>query len=241
LESELFGHEKGAFTDAKALKRGLAELADGGTLLLDEIGATPLDLQAKLLQFLETQEVRRVGGTEPVRVRTRVVAATNEDLGRRVRDHSFRADLFYRLDVASVRMPALREMPSAIAQLAEHFVRTLTSEARRSLPRLTPGSFALLREYDWPGNARELRNAVERALIFYEAGPFQVLPPVAVPAASTLGPEVVLEPGLTLEEVERRYLAAQLERTPDADLSTIARRLGISRKTLWERRRRYGL
>lgn len=240
LESELFGHEKGAFTDAKTLKRGLVESAEAGTLLLDEIGTMPLELQAKLLLFLETREIRRVGGTQPIRIRTRVITATNEDLRQRVRERAFRQDLLYRLDVASVEMPPLREMPEVIPELAERFTREIAADLHRPVPQVTRESFAELTRYPWPGNVRELRNAVERALIFAAGGPLRVLPPKYDPDTQTDGPGVTLDFGLTLEEVERRYLKAVLEQN-SRDLGDIAADLGISRKTLWEKRRRYAL
>ncbi|MBX6364788.1 MAG: sigma-54-dependent Fis family transcriptional regulator [Gemmatimonadetes bacterium] len=240
LESELFGHEKGAFTDAKALKRGLIELAQHGTLFLDEIGALPLELQAKLLLFLESQEIRRVGGTHAIRVDARVIAATNDDLRSRVRERSFRADLLYRLDVASVEMPPLREMPSVVLELTGHFLRELSEEMHRPTPALLSDSAAALTRYAWPGNVRELRNAVERALLFHDGGPIEIRPPAAE-ATSPAGPAVALELGLTLEEVERRYLEATLARHRGEDYEAIAQRLGIARKTLWEKRKRYGL
>jgi DNA-binding NtrC family response regulator len=239
LESELFGHEKGAFTDAKTLKRGLIELADKGTLLLDEIGTLPLDLQAKLLLFLENREIRRVGGTHPIAVRTRVVAATNEDLRQRVRERAFRQDLLYRLDVAAIEMPPLREVPDVIPDLARRFAAALAAEMYRPPPELSRASLEALKHYAWPGNARELRNAVERAMIFHSDGPLLVeAPRVSEPLDPRAG--VVLEYGLTLEEVERRYLEAMLAINV-GELGELAKRLGISRKTLWEKRKRYGL
>ncbi len=240
LESELFGHEKGAFTDARELKRGLVELAHGGTLLLDEIGAMPLELQGKLLLFLETHEIRRVGGTQLIPIDTRVLAATNEDLRQRVAAREFRLDLLYRLDVTTIEMPPLRELGPAVAELAEKFVRDVSAERRCPLPELTPESFADLDGYSWPGNARELRNAVERALIFHDGGEFRVSPP-RIAGAGANADGIVLARGLTLEEAERAYLAAMLEGRGRTDLGDVAARLGISRKTLWEKRRRYGL
>jgi two-component system, NtrC family, response regulator AtoC len=239
LESELFGHEKGAFTDAKAMKRGLIELADKGTLLLDEIGTLPLDLQAKLLLFLESREIRRVGGTQAIAVRTRIIAATNEDLRQRVRERAFRQDLLYRLDVASVEMPPLREVPEVIPALARRFATVLAGDMHRPVPELCPSAVAALRRYPWPGNARELRNAVERAMIFHGEGPLVVeQPPVTEPLDPHSG--VLIEYGLTLDEVERRYLTAALAAN-HGELGDLAQRLGISRKTLWEKRKRYGL
>jgi two-component system response regulator PilR (NtrC family)/two-component system response regulator HydG len=241
LESELFGHEKGAFTDAKVLKRGLVELAQNGTLFLDEIGALPLELQAKLLLFLERQEIRRIGGAHPIAIRTRVIAATNDDLRQRVRANTFRSDLFYRLDVAAIEMPPLRQMPAVIPELAKRVALELAAELSLPVPRLTDASFAPLLDYPWPGNVRQLRNTVERALIYHDGGPFEVSPPSGdtLPLAGTGG--VQLEFGLTLEEVERRYLGATLSLDRQRELGEIARGLGISRKTLWEKRRRYGL
>jgi two-component system response regulator HydG len=245
LESELFGHEKGAFTDAKGMKRGLFETADRGTLLLDEIGTMPLELQAKLLLVLERREVRRLGGTTPIPVRARIVAATNEDLRRQVQERAFRQDLLYRLDVASVEMPPLRDMPEVIPPMAERFLADLCAEIHRPVPPCGPASFAPLLAYPWPGNARELRNAVERALIFHRGpGPIVVEPPnvggPGAPDGPGGGSGLQVELGLTLDEVERRYIAATLE-TTTGDLSYVAGRLGISRKTLWDKRRRYGL
>jgi DNA-binding NtrC family response regulator len=243
LETELFGHERGAFTDAKALKRGLIETADRGTIFLDEIGAMSLELQAKLLLFLGAREIRRVGGVHPIPVRARVITATNEDLLERVRARHFRHDLLYRLDVASIKMPPLRSMPSVIPQLAERFMRDLCAEFRRPIPRTAADSFAPLKEYSWPGNARELRNAVERALIFHEEEPFQVAAPRDAPDrtdGALTSDDLTFEQGLTLEEVERRYITAALSEAR-MELGELAQRLGISRKTLWEKRRRYGL
>jgi len=239
LESELFGHEKGAFTDARALKRGLIETSHDGTLFLDEIGALPLDLQAKLLLFLENHEVRRLGGTRSQPVRTRVIAATNEDLRQRVRDRTFRADLLYRLDVASIELPPLRAMPAVIAQLAGHFVYEIAAQFNRPVPETDCTSLDALASYAWPGNVRELRNAVERAVIFHEGGTLRLRPPPTSPSIEAAG--FVIPYGLTLEEVERRYLAAIIQTYPDADFVRLAAMLGISRKTLWEKRRRYGL
>jgi DNA-binding NtrC family response regulator len=240
IESELFGHEKGAFTDAKSTKRGLFELADRGTIFLDEIGTLPLEVQAKLLLCLENRECRRVGGMRTIPIRARVITATNEDLSARVRDRTFRQDLFYRLEVASIHMPPLRSMPKVIVELAEHFTREICREQKRLVPPITAASFAALVSYDWPGNARELRNAVERALIFYNDGPYIVQPPTRTgpPLRETSG--VKLEFGLTLTEVERRYLSATLA-ADQSEFRELALALGISRKTLWEKRRRFGL
>jgi len=238
LESELFGHEKGAFTDARTLRRGLIEVAERGTLLLDEVGALPLELQAKLLLFLESRTIRRVGGSAEIPVRTRIIAASNEDLRARVRDRTFRSDLLYRLDVASIHMPAVAEMPEVIPELVARFAAELAGELIRPVPEIDAMALAQLRRYPWPGNARELRNAVERAMIFHRGGALRVLPP-AEPMEEAPRAGVTMEPGLSLEEVERRYMAAAL--APGGELAQVAAGLGISRKSLWEKRRRYGL
>jgi DNA-binding NtrC family response regulator len=239
LESELFGHEKGAFTDARERKRGLIELAHHGTLLLDEIGAMPLALQAKLLLFIEQQTFRRVGGTDSIRAEARVIAATNDDLRERVRAREFRLDLLYRIDVTSIEMPALRAMADVIPQLARHFVREVSATMGCPAPAITDAACARLAQHPWPGNSRELRNTIERAMIFHDGGPLEPsLPPAAPPGENGAAP-VPLD--LSLEEVERRYIAHMLDARRDLELNEIARRLGISRKTLWKKRRRYGL
>ena len=238
LESELFGYEKGAFTDARSAKKGLIETARDGTLFLDEIGALPLELQAKLLLFLENHEVRRLGGVRSEPVRTRVVAATNEDLHERVRDRTFRADLLYRLDVASVTMPALAEMPAVIPELLRCMVGELSEELGRPEPRVSDEACAALADYSWPGNVRELRNAVERALVFHDGGELTVpLPTNTAPAPASF----TMPFGITLEELERRYIEAMIAAEPQLDYVQLAPLLGISRKTLWEKRRRYQL
>jgi DNA-binding NtrC family response regulator len=239
LESELFGHEAGAFTDARSLKRGLIELAHEGPLFLDEIGSLPLALQAKLLLFLESQQVRRIGGMRTHPIRTRIIAATNENLRARVRARTFRADLLYRLDVAAIAMPALREMPDLIPFLARHFIGEFARELGRPPPSLDRASEANLVAHPWPGNVRELRNVVERALIFHDDGPIALDPrsdPAMLPQAG-----VQLPYGLTLEEVEQRYIRQTMDAFPNADLIHLAARFGISRKSFWHRRRKYGL
>jgi len=243
LESELFGHEPGAFTDARGLKRGLVELADRGTLFLDEIGTMPLELQAKLLLFIERREIRRVGGADTVPVRCRLITATHENLRQRVRERSFRQDLLFRLDVASVEMPPLREMPTLIPEMTNLFVAELAAEQEREPPPLDEASLAVLGRHPWPGNLRELRNAIERALIFHTGGSLTPQPRPASDLADVPGgePGVVMPLGVSLDELERRYLAAMLERVGPGGLSELASTLGISRKTLWEKRRRYGL
>ena len=241
LEAELFGYEKGAFTDAKQRKRGLAEVADGGTLFLDEIGSMPPEVQAKLLTFLEARSFRRLGATEDIAVELSVIAATNADLEEAVRNGSFREDLFYRLNVASIQLPALREIREDIPILALHFVHKAAEYFRRPVPEVHPDGFAALQSYDWPGNARELRNVVERAMIFSSEGSLQLHPPLADVAKAT--PEVdgiTLPYTLTLDEVERRYIEAILTQTR-GKVSEAAERLGVTRRVFWARRRKHGL
>jgi Nif-specific regulatory protein len=165
LESELFGHEKGAFTGAVAQKRGRIELAEGGTLFLDEVGELAASLQAKLLRVLQNREFERVGGGRTLRADVRVIAATNRDLQQAVREGKFRQDLYYRLNVIAVRTPALREHREDIVPLATHFARRFAARAARTLEGVSPAARSCLMQYDWPGNVRELENAIERAVV----------------------------------------------------------------------------
>src|SRR5580704_14813120 len=165
LESELFGHERGAFTDAKTQKRGLFEEADGGTLLLDEVGEMPVATQAKLLNVLEEMTFRRLGGTRDLSVNVRVVAATNKELADEVERGAFRLDLYHRLDVFHIRVPPLHERPEDILPLATHFLARFAARLRKTAARFAPETERLLLAYDYPGNVRELRNLVERAVI----------------------------------------------------------------------------
>ena len=168
LESELFGHERGAFTDAHKQKKGLLELADGGTVFLDEIGEMGPTLQAKLLRFLEEKAFKRVGGADDIRVDVRIIAATNRDLQRMVREGRFREDLYYRLRVVPLELPALRDRAGDVPQLARLFLRQFTREFGKHVDDIAPEALAALAAYEWPGNVRELRNAVERAVLLAE-------------------------------------------------------------------------
>jgi transcriptional regulator with PAS, ATPase and Fis domain len=165
LESELFGHERGAFTGAAGLKQGKLELADGGTVLLDEIGELPLSLQAKLLRVLQEREFERVGGTRRVRVDFRLVAATNRDLEQAIKTGRLREDLYYRIAVVTLNIPPLRDRPEDIPLLASHFVRLHAKRARRTVVGFSPDALECLSGYDWPGNVRELDNAIEHAVV----------------------------------------------------------------------------
>jgi two-component system response regulator AtoC len=216
LESELFGHEKGAFTDARHQKRGLFERAHRGTVYLDEIGDMTAGLQAKLLRFLEEKAFKRVGGADDIRVDVRVIAATNRNLEEAVRKGAFREDLYYRLNVLPVVMPPLRERTGDIVLLAKYFADSFSRDFRRSVTGLSPDALDLLESYSWPGNVRELKNAVERAVLLAEAdllGPedFRALRGEAPPRAP-VGFRLPAS-GVDLQEVERSLLEQALERT----------------------------
>jgi transcriptional regulator with GAF, ATPase, and Fis domain len=238
LESELFGHAKGAFTGAIAAKPGKFELADGGTLLLDEVGEMPLSLQPKLLRALQEREFDRLGDTRSVRVDIRVIATTNRALGELVKDGQFRADLYYRLNVIPLGLPPLRDRPVDIAELAEHFARLYAPAGL--IPRLTPEFLARLEQHAWPGNVRELANFMRRA--------------VALASGSSIGVETLddseippaglnldrLRPGLSLEDAERRLLEVTLDAT-GGNRSRAAELLGVSLRTVRNKIRDYGL
>ena len=229
LESELFGHEKGAFTGATASKPGLFEIANGGTLFLDEIGHLPLELQGKLLRALEERVVRRVGGTRSVPVDVRVIAATHVDLVARANRGEFREDLYYRLDVVSIELPSLRSRRDDIELLARHFLAKIAAQYGLQVPHLSEEAVELLRSRDWPGNVRELRNAIERALILSGGGE---LLPADFPTARMLTPArgVIAFPA-TMKEITRNACQAMLDRC-GGNKSEAARRLGISRSRL---------
>jgi two-component system response regulator AtoC len=243
LEAELFGYEKGAFTDAKAAKKGLVEVADGGTLFLDEIGSMPLELQAKLLTFLESRTFRRIGATREQGVTLRVVAATNTDLAAEVARGGFREDLYYRLNVAGQVLPPLRAIRSDIPEIARHFVKRAAEYFAKPLPQVEPESEERMQRYDWPGNARELRNVIERSMIFSRGPRLRIveLAPFATPAAAAPAVDgLVIPNGLTLDEVEARYIDETLKQL-GGNVTAAADQLGVSRKVLWQRRKRHGL
>jgi two-component system response regulator AtoC len=240
LESELFGHERGAFTDARQQKRGLFETADGGTVFLDEIGEMTPGLQAKLLRFLEEKTFKRVGGLADIRVDVRVIAATHRDLEEEVRAGKFREDLFYRLQVMPVVLPSLRSRKGDVALLAKWYVERYNQEFRKRVRGLTADSIAVLEQYGWPGNVRELRNVIERAMLLVEHDwltpeDFSALPRGARATAFKLPPE-----GLNLEEVERDLLLQALDRT-DWNQTHAGRLLGINRDQVRYRIEKFGL
>jgi two-component system, NtrC family, response regulator AtoC len=240
LESELFGHERGAFTDARQQKRGLFEMADGGTLFLDEIGEITAGLQAKLLRFLEEKTFKRVGGLADVRVNVRVVAATNRDLEEEVKAGRFREDLFYRLQVMPIRLPPLRERQGDVTLLAKFFIDRFNGEFSKRVRGLSSAATELLEHYRWPGNVRELRNAIERAMLlidreWLEPEQFTTLTRTVAPLQFKLPPE-----GVSLEEVERQLLVQALDRT-SGNLTHAAQLLGINRDQVRYRLEKFGL
>ncbi|NCQ60113.1 MAG: sigma-54-dependent Fis family transcriptional regulator [Myxococcales bacterium] len=231
LESELFGHERGAFTGATGRREGRFMKADGGTLFLDEVSEIPLAVQVKLLRFLQEREFERVGGNETLRVDVRVVAATNRVLEERVESGEFREDLFYRLNVVQLDVPPLRARRSDIPILAEHFLGKFAEENGRALEGFTDDALLALRLYPWPGNVRELENAIERAVVLTEGTRIEA---VNLPSAQGQGDQQdlgVMIPGISLEELERMAI----ERTMDAvggSTSKAAEILGISRRKI---------
>jgi DNA-binding NtrC family response regulator len=249
LESELFGHERGAFTDARQQKRGLFEQADQGTVFLDEIAETVPTLQAKLLRFLEEKMFRRVGGSADVKVDVRVIAATNQDLERQVREGKFREDLYYRLNVMRVAMPPLRERGRDVVLLAGHFLRMFGQEFRKPVRSLSAAAEAALLAYAWPGNVRELRNVIERAVLLAEhailaPGDFDSLRGPAIgaapaPAAAVSGVQLPPE-GLRLDDLERDLIVLALERT-HGNQTRAAALLGLHRDQIRYRMEKYGL
>jgi DNA-binding NtrC family response regulator len=233
FESELFGHEKGSFTDAKATKKGLMEMADKGTLFLDEVSEMAPGSQAKLLRSLQERVVRRVGGTRDIKVDVRIIAATNRPLENLVRDGKFREDLFYRLNVIPINIPSLRNRREDIIPLARHFLVELNATFHKAVKGFTPETEALLVAHSWPGNVRELRNLVERLVILATSDliePGDLPPPFGVPSD---GPVAVQMPGMTgtLADVERAYILQAVQRAK-GNKSLAAKMLGISRQTL---------
>jgi DNA-binding NtrC family response regulator len=239
LESELFGHERGAFTDARQQKRGLFETAEGGTVFLDEIGEMTPGLQAKLLRFLEEKTFKRVGGLADVRVDVRVVAATNRDLNKEVASGKFREDLFYRLQVMPIVLPPLRERRGDVRLLAEFYIDRFNREFRKKVRGLSPAVVSLLDQYQWPGNVRELRNAIERAMLLADRS---VLEPEDFTLTRTVSPVEFSLPaeGVKLEEVERQLLVQALERA-GGNQTHAAQLLGINRDQVRYRIEKFGL
>ena len=242
IESELFGHERGAFTGASTRRIGQFEHAQGGTVLLDEIGDMPLALQAKLLRVLEEREIQRVGGTATIPIDIRVIAATNRDLESAVKDGGFRADLFYRLAAFPLVIPPLREHREDIPLLAAHFLQDYAERANESMRGISPAALQTLLAYDWPGNVRELRNAIERALLLETADSLQVsnLPhQLSAMGPSPTDPEGPAQP-LSLQEAERQAVVHALEAS-DWNITKAAQVLNVNRVTLYRKLRKYNL
>jgi DNA-binding NtrC family response regulator len=235
VESELFGHEKGAFTGAHAKKLGRFELAHGGTVFLDEIGTLRMDLQAKLLRVLQEREIERLGGIRPVPVDVRILAATNVNLRSAVKARTFREDLYYRLNVVPIHVPPLRERREDIPALVEHFVRKITRECNRDVRGVSTGALEVLKRYDWPGNVRELENVLHRAVVLARSPVIhlQDVPlDVAMPeTGSRLGEDTGPPLREAMEQFERQYILRVLEGT-GWNVSRAARRLGVHRNTV---------
>jgi DNA-binding NtrC family response regulator len=234
VESELFGHEKGAFTGAHARRLGKFELAHGGTIFLDEIGSLRLDLQTKLLRVLQQREVERLGGSRAIPVDVRVLAATNVNLRQAVRDRTFREDLYYRLNVVPIHVPPLRDRREDIPRMVEHFVRKFARECHRDVRGVSAGALAALTRYDWPGNVRELENVIQRAVVLARAAVvhLQDVPlDVAMPETVSLLAEDALPLREACDQFERQYVLRTLERS-QWNVSRAARLLGVHRNTV---------
>jgi transcriptional regulator with PAS, ATPase and Fis domain len=263
IESELFGHVRGAFTDAKRAKRGFFELADGGTIFLDEIAETPPPMQGTLLRVLQEREVQPVGAEAAIRVDARVIAATNRDLREEIAAKRFREDLYYRLNVFRLHIPPLRERKEDIPYLVRYFLERQSERHGKRVGELSDQAWGLLMNYDYPGNVRELENAIERAVILGDEGEtvkvWDLPPEIAdgriarLPARAGGGggeeqgagvPHGAEEPGydtnLSLEDVEARHIRRVIAAC-GGNLTRAARRLGISRTTLWRKVRKYGI
>ena len=240
LESELFGHEKGAFTGAQERRRGRFEMADGGTLFLDEIGEIDPSLQVKILRVLEERKFERVGGTETLHVDVRLVAATNRDLKKMVEEGKFREDLFYRLFVVNLTLPPLRERDGDIVLLAQHYLKALAAEHGKKASGITPDAMDLLSAYPWPGNVRELRNVIERMVVLGSGEKLTVrdLPPSFRLAAGRA--ESAARPGSALRDAERQLIEEALRKNKGSRTKA-AQDLGISRRTLHRKINEFGL
>lgn len=249
LESELFGHEKGAFTDAHQKKQGLFELADGGTIFLDEIGDMPISLQSKILRFLEEKAFRRVGGTKDLLVDVCIIAATNRNMRALVEESKFREDLFYRLNIFPLTLPPLRQRPEDVELLAKHFIAMFNREFHKDITGIEAAALAVMQAYRWPGNVRELKNMIERAMLLARTGqltmadlPVEIRKPdVADPEQPARSATIQLGPaGVDIREVERLLVEQAMTRT-NGNQSQAAALLRMSRDQLRYRLHKYGL
>jgi DNA-binding NtrC family response regulator len=239
IESELFGYERGAFTGADQRRLGNFELAHGGTIFLDEIGELPMEMQGKFLRVLEERKFRRLGGKSEVEVDVRVICATNRDLKEEIKKGRFREDLYFRLHVFTIHLPPLKERREDVPLLVQHFIEKFNGETGKHVQGVSPPALAVLQGYAWPGNIRELRNPVERAMILTDGDTIDVehLPPDMRPSR---GESAVLRVplGMQLREVEKEYILASLQRNTGNKART-AEVLGISEKTLYNKLNRY--
>jgi DNA-binding NtrC family response regulator len=234
LESELFGHERGAFTGAQYRRKGKIEMSDGGTLFLDEVGAIPPKMQVDLLRVLESKEFTRIGGTRPIKVDFRVICATNEDLARAIAEGRFREDFYYRINVFTIEAPPLRARRTDIPILAEHFLHRFSQQMDKPFTTIGAAAMKLLAAHDWPGNVRELQNAIERAVVVgtpptIEADDLPLRPRSAAPP-----------PGAALTDVERHHIASVLEQT-SWNITRTAEILDVDRVTVYNKIKKYGL
>ncbi len=246
LESELFGHEKGAFTGATERRRGRFELADGGSLFLDEIGEIDASIQVKILRVLEERNFERVGGQETIETDTRLIAATNRNLRAMVEKGTFREDLFYRLFVVVIRIPPLRERPEDIPLLIQHFLQQSAKDNNRTIEAITPDALQVLNQHPWPGNVRELRNAIERMVVMARTPrltlrdvPADIRERAASPAVVATAPAPGAPP-LSMDEAEKNLIIRALK-TTGGNRTAAAKQLGISRRTLHRKLNEYGL
>ena len=241
LESELFGHEKGAFTGAMERRIGRFEKGDGGSLFLDEISEIDASVQVKILRALEERQIERVGGDTPVDVDTRLIAATNRDLKNMVDEGDFREDLFYRLYVVVITLPPLRERQDDILLLLNHYLAVFNEENNKQIEGFTPAAYDMLSAYDWPGNIRELRNLVERMVVLARSKVLDVSDiPSQVREKASGGGEVKVDTELTVDEMEKRMVIQALEKT-GGNRTKAAEKLGISRRTLHRKLNQYGI
>jgi two-component system NtrC family response regulator len=244
LESELFGHEKGAFTGAVGRRKGRFELADKGTLFLDEVGEIAPALQVKLLRVLQERTFERVGGNQPLSVDVRIVAATNRDLAQAVASGQFREDLFYRLNVVRLELPPLRDRKEDLPALVAHFVRRYAAEVGRAAPGVSPEAMQVIYDYAWPGNVRELENALERAVIMAGAEirppdlPLEVRPATAEVCAPGLPQDMSINEAV--EDLERRMILRALQEA-DGVAAHAAEALGLTKSNLAYKMKKYGL
>jgi DNA-binding NtrC family response regulator len=241
IDSELFGHERGAFTDAVAARAGRFELAANGTVYLDAVTELPVEAQGKLLRIVEEKRVERLGGHASFAVAARIVASADARIEDAVRDATFRHDLYHRLRVLPIFVPPLRERPEDILPLTRYFLKRAAAAAERAVPALTRDATAALRDYAWPGNVRELQHTIARAFEAADGGTLTLTHlPAEVLEAPAVEPAESRTRRPTLDDIERRYIAATLKHAR-GNQTEAAKILGISRKSLWEKRKRYGL